>query len=207
MNYDLSGVTSALSKALEAQSNSQKSKTDFQNQVLLAKVKQQWETKAKEQESNLALEQEKQKKQILNPYEQMMMDEYKAQKDGGVSGGIGQDTRPTEFVPGAKGITQKKVGLRDMAERVYMKPEEQWTDNDKQIVARYQAMKSSIGGQTNVRNSIMSKVQRGEKLSPGELQLYNDTIKKKGGGGLADMFNDEETQNANPELDDLFKGL
>lgn len=72
------------------------------------------------------------------------------------------------------------------------------------------------GKQPNVREQILGKIQKGEELLPGELQLYNETIKKqKGGGGLSDILNEEdETQptgqtaiKANPELDDLFKDL
>lgn len=118
-------LKNTVDKTVDSYTKMKNAENEFKSSMLLAKIKSQWETDAKKEE-----------KQTLNPYEQMMMDEYKAQKEGGM-GGIGQDTRPTEFVPGAKGITQKKVGLRDMAERVYMKPEEQWTPNDRSIVERY----------------------------------------------------------------------
>ena len=35
------------------------------------------------------------------------------------------------------GGSPKPLGLKDMAERVYMKPEEQWDENDKRIIASY----------------------------------------------------------------------
>jgi len=42
--------------------------------------------------------------------------------------------------PGGFSAPGKPLGLKGMAERVYMKPQDQWTDSDKQIVGQYQAM-------------------------------------------------------------------
>jgi hypothetical protein len=68
-----------------------------------------------------------------------------------------------------------------------MKPEEQWTDNDKQIVARYQAMKSS-GSSTSetdlFKNDFRSAVTAYNKiksmpLSPEEVKTRQQTVIKR----------------------------
>lgn len=117
--FDL--MSKQLEKVLKSKSNNQKAQMDLQNSLLLAKVKGMYEMKMKEAMGVQQFDRQRQLKQTMNPLETEQLNQYKANPEGFSASG-------------------KPLGLKGMAERVYMKPQEQWTPSDKQIVGQYQAM-------------------------------------------------------------------
>ena len=106
-----------LSNLINTRHEFNKAQMDFKKEQILQKIKERSEFDLKKQE-----------KSLMSPFETEQLNQYKA-NPGGYDMSSGKP---------------KALGLKDLAERVYMKPQDQWTPSDKQIVGQYQAMTQQV---------------------------------------------------------------
>jgi hypothetical protein len=131
--------------AVKAAVANQNAQNTLKSQVMLYKIKNQFEQEAKKGEMKDKFGYDLAVKQAETPYQKWAMEQYqKEQAGGGNPGG-------RRMVPGATGFTTEKVNIKDV---------------------------------------ILGKIQKGEQLTAGELQIYNDTMKKSTGGGFKSMFDE-----------------
>jgi len=137
--FDL--LSKNLEKVLSANAEGQKARTDFQNSLLLAKMKANYEQQIKQGEMKDKFGYDLAVKQAETPYLKWAKEQYEKEQGGGGNPG------GRRMVPGASGFTTEKVTLKDMAEKIYQKPPETWTPQEKNVVAQYISFaKATKGG-------------------------------------------------------------
>ena len=125
--FDL--LSKNLEKVLSANAEGQKARTDFQNSLLLAKMKANYEQQVKQGEMKDKFGYDLLLKQAETPGQKWAREQYEKQEQGNPGGA-------PKFTRGPDGEV-KTLGFKDMVERVYMKPPDQWTPQDKQIIEQY----------------------------------------------------------------------
>ena len=79
------------------------------------------------------------KKGMMNPFQQMMMQQY-MQQQGGQQGGR-QDGGQYKITMTSTGPKMTPMSFKDIIENIYMKPQDQWTKNERQQVEQWKEMK------------------------------------------------------------------
>ncbi len=189
MRWDL--LNKNLEKAISTTNASQKARMDLQTSLMLSKIKnlQEQQTKTTEMgqkfQFDLAMEKEKAKLDPRTAIRQRFLEEYNRQQagQGGMGGGMPTEAAST-YTHGQTGMTEgtygqgapgnlditsegeiKKLGLKDMAEKIYMKPETEWSIGEKRIVAQYRAFgaeKSPSWAQGQKVEAVRSGLKRGK---------------------------------------------
>ena len=116
-NRNIRTATKVLSSLINTRHEYNKAQMDVKKEMILQKIKQRAE-----------LDNKREEKSMMTPFETEQLNQYKA-NPGGYDMSSGKP---------------KPLGLKDLAERVYMKPQDQWTPSDKQIVGQYQAMTQQV---------------------------------------------------------------
>lgn len=121
--------------ALKAAVANQNAQNTLKSQLLLYKIKQQFEQQGKEKQVETKFKYDLAVKNAETPYQKWARETYEKEQAGGGGGS-------RRMVPGASGFTTEKV---------------------------------------NIKDDILNTIAKGGQLTPGQLQIYNDTMKRKSG--------------------------
>ena len=135
MNYDLSEINQALKTALDTKNKAQEARGEFERKILVNKINEKREQELYKWKGEQDLANKKVEKTLMSPLEEEQFSQYKKSPESyDISSG-----------------SPKPLGLKERAEKVYMKPKEQWTEDDQRTIKNYQvfagSQRSNIAGQ------------------------------------------------------------